>query len=128
MNVCLTEDEALLVDTVRSFARSELLEADRRCDVDGSLMYEMLPAVAEMGLMNLLVPEELGGLGCSMRVYAAIIEALAYASPSMAVMSPFMAPIRCRGLNSVPLPKRCSHWKPFFPLRGIWSLLTCLRE
>lgn len=86
VNTRLSEDEALLVDTVRSFARAELLEADRRCDKDESSMYEMLPSVAEMGLMNLLVPEELGGLGCSKRVYAAIIEELAYASPSMAVM------------------------------------------
>ncbi len=48
-------------------------------------MMEMLPAVAEMGLMSLSLPEDLGGLDCDMGTYAAIIREVAYASPSMAV-------------------------------------------
>jgi alkylation response protein AidB-like acyl-CoA dehydrogenase len=75
----------MLVDAVRKFARNELLDADRRWDKDESSMWEMLPAVAEMGLMGLVLPEEYGGLDCEMRLYAAIIRELAYASPSMAV-------------------------------------------
>ena len=85
MSNALTEDQALLVDTVRTFARNELLEADRRWDTDESSIYEMLPAVADMGLMALTLPEQYGGLDCEMRLYAALIRELAYASPSMAV-------------------------------------------
>jgi alkylation response protein AidB-like acyl-CoA dehydrogenase len=44
-----------------------------------------LPALAEMGFMNMRVREEYGGLGCSMSVYSRILHELAYASPSVSV-------------------------------------------
>ncbi len=81
----VSEDQALLIDAIRKFARNELLEADRRWDKDETSVWEMLPAVAEMGLLSLSLPEEYGGLDCDMRTYAAIIRELAYASPSTAV-------------------------------------------
>ncbi|UCF32782.1 MAG: acyl-CoA dehydrogenase family protein [Phycisphaerales bacterium] len=83
--VQLTEDQVALIDTVRDFARAELLPLDRKCDKDESSMVEALPQVSRMGLMNLTIPEELGGLGCEYRTYVAILHELAYASPSMAV-------------------------------------------
>jgi len=79
------EDQRLLVEAVREFSRAELTEADRSCDEDESPMSEHLPELSEMGLLNLVVPEDLGGVGCSYRTYASIIHELAYASPSIAV-------------------------------------------
>lgn len=38
-----------------------------------------------MGILNLMTPEEVGGLGCSYRTYSAILQEIAYASPSTAV-------------------------------------------
>jgi alkylation response protein AidB-like acyl-CoA dehydrogenase len=81
----LSEDQVTLIDTVRDFARNELLPLDRKCDKDESSVADALPLMSEMGLMNLTIPEELGGLGCSYRTYAAILHELSYASPSMAV-------------------------------------------
>jgi len=80
-----TEDEWLMLETVREFARNELLPLDRKCDKDESSMVEVHPKLAEMGLLNLCVPESLNGLGCSFRFYAAMIHELSYASPSTAV-------------------------------------------
>ena len=76
---------AALIETVRTFARNELLEADRRWDAGESSMIEKLGDVADMGLMSVTVPEEYGGLGIDMRTSAALIREIAYASPSMAV-------------------------------------------
>jgi len=81
----LSDEQQLLVTAIRDFARNELLDADRRWDRLEASLIDSLPAVADMGLMSLLLPEENGGLACSMRTYAAIIAELAYASPSMAV-------------------------------------------
>ncbi len=81
----VTNDQAMLIEAAREFARAELLERDRAWDADESSMTEVLPQLAEMGLMNLTLSEELGGLGCSYRVYADILHELAYASPSVAV-------------------------------------------
>ncbi len=81
----LDADHAALIDTVRDFAREELLPLDRRWDEHESSVVEVLPKLAEMGLLSLLVPEELNGLGCSYTTYAAIIHELAVYSPSTAV-------------------------------------------
>lgn len=81
----LDADHAALIDTVRDFARGELLPLDRRWDEHESSVVEVLPKLAEMGLLSLLVPEELNGLGCSYSTYAAIIHELAVYSPSTAV-------------------------------------------
>jgi hypothetical protein len=81
----VSEDHTLLIEHVRNFARSELIERDRRWDRDESSCCEELDQFYEMGLMALRIPEASGGLECPMSVYAAIIRELAYASPSVAV-------------------------------------------
>jgi hypothetical protein len=81
----LTRDEESMVETIRDYARGELLPLDRQWDIDETSVHVILPQLAEMGLLNIVVPEELGGLGCSYRTYAAILHEISYASPSVAV-------------------------------------------
>ena len=78
----LTDDERMLVEAARDFARNELLPLDRKCDEDEASVVQMLPQFSEMGFMNLCLPEELNGLGCSYRTYAAILHEISWASPS----------------------------------------------
>ena len=81
----LNEDDRMLVEAAREFSRGELLPLDRAWDEDETSVAAVLPQLAEMGLMNLCLPEEVGGLGCSYRTYASIIHEVAWASPSAAV-------------------------------------------
>ncbi len=81
----ISNDESSLIELVREYARDELLPLDRRCDVDESSVVEVLPKLGEMGLLSLLVPEELGGLGCPYTIYAAILHELAVYAPSVCV-------------------------------------------
>ena len=78
------EDRALL-DTVRDFARNELLPLDRRWDADDSSLFEAMPMLADMGLLNLLVPHEAGGLGCAYPLFAAILHELSVWSAATSV-------------------------------------------
>lgn len=48
-------------------------------------MAEVLPEIAEMGFLDLVGPEESGGLGCDYQTYASILHEISYASPSVAV-------------------------------------------
>lgn len=73
MSAALLEDQQLLVDTVRQFARSELPERDREWDRSETSCCTHLQPIYEMGLMGLRVPEEHGGMGCAMLPYAHII-------------------------------------------------------
>ena len=84
-HVTLSEDDALLVEAVREFAQGVLLERDRAWDKDESSVVEVLPQLADMGLLGLLVPHKYGGMGCSYRAYAAILHELACCSPSTCV-------------------------------------------
>jgi len=85
MGVEISNDESLLVDAAREYARSELLERDRRWDRGQGSVVDVLPALAEMGFFSIVLPEEDGGLGCGYGAYASIIHEIAYASPSAAV-------------------------------------------
>lgn len=81
----LHPDQRLLVETVSTFAREELLPRDRRWDLDETSVAEVLPRLSEMGLLALALPESMNGLECDFRTYASIIHELAVWSPSTAV-------------------------------------------
>lgn len=81
----LDSEARTLVEAVRDFARAELAPLDRACDRDESSICQALPQLAEMGLLGLRLPEEIGGLAVDKRTYAAILHELSYASPSAAV-------------------------------------------
>ena len=81
----LSDDANLLISAVSEFAENELLPRDRAWDVDESSMFEILPQLGEMGLLTLLVPTDLGGLGCSYKTYAAILHEIARFSASTCV-------------------------------------------
>ena len=85
VDVALGDYEATLIQVVHEYARDELYPHDRAWDAGESSVAEILPKLSEMGLLNLLVPEELNGLGCRYQTYAAIIHELAVWSPATAV-------------------------------------------
>jgi len=78
-------DEALLITAARDFARAELMGRDREWDRGNGDVTDVLVTLAEMGFMNLVIAESLGGCGCTYRAYSRIIKETAYASPSAAV-------------------------------------------
>jgi len=78
-------DDPLLVRAARDYSRAELLDRDRQWDKGNGSVADILPELAEMGLLGLMTPEDVGGLGCSYRTYAAILHEIAYASASAAV-------------------------------------------
>ncbi len=84
-HVELSEDDAAFIEATRDYARNELLPLDRKWDAGESSIGEVLPALAKMGFLNLVIPEELSGLGCSYATYAAILHEIAVCSPSAAV-------------------------------------------
>lgn len=111
--VVLSNDEQVLVEAAREFAREQLLPLDRKWDQGESCVAEALPALAEMGLLNLCIPAELGGLGCSCRVYASILHELSYASPSVAVTVSVHSMVGQQLLANGKEPRRSewvSHW------------------
>ena len=66
MDFNLTEDQRSLQDTVRRFAEAELFELARECEKkDNPPPPSILKKFAEMGLLGVNIPENLGGVGMS---------------------------------------------------------------
>ena len=84
-HVQLGDDPRTLIEAVSEYARNELLPLDRKWDENETTVAEALPTLCEMGLMSMLVPDALGGLGCAYSTYAAILHEIATYSPSTCV-------------------------------------------
>jgi alkylation response protein AidB-like acyl-CoA dehydrogenase len=85
MDFALSEHHELLRKTVREFARSEVLPHARKWDEEERFPKEIVPRLAEMGLLGIRIPEEYGGSGMDMTSYAICVEEIARVDGSLAL-------------------------------------------
>jgi len=86
-----SEEQALIIDTVRQFAENEIRPVARKSDEAGALDAGVLEAAHELGLVANSLPEEFGGGGEHSAVTNALItEELAWGdlSHAVAILSP----------------------------------------
>jgi alkylation response protein AidB-like acyl-CoA dehydrogenase len=82
----LSEEETMLRDTVRAFARKEIAPRARAMDEKGALDPALLRQLFELGLMGVEIPEELGGQGGGFFESILAIEEIAAVDPAAAVV------------------------------------------
>ncbi len=80
-----TESEKILRQTVRDFARKEVAPHARRWDEEERFPAEIIPKLAELGLLGLRVPEELGGSAMSTQEVAIVIDELSRVDGSVGI-------------------------------------------
>jgi alkylation response protein AidB-like acyl-CoA dehydrogenase len=80
-----TESEQILRKTVRQFAAAEITPYARKWDEEERFPTELVPKLAELGLLGLRVPEALGGSGMTTQENAIVIEEIARADGSVAL-------------------------------------------
>ena len=85
MNFSLTEEQRLLRKSVREFAESELRPHVMEWDEAQHFPLELLPKLAELGLMGIQFPENYGGAAMSAVDYCICIEEIARVDPSIAL-------------------------------------------
>jgi alkylation response protein AidB-like acyl-CoA dehydrogenase len=85
MDFTLSEHHELLRKTVRDFARTEVLPHARKWDEEERFPKEIVPRLAELGLLGIRIPEEYGGSGMDMTSYAICVEEIARADGSLAL-------------------------------------------
>ena len=85
MNEGLTREQVELRATVREVAEGEIAPVAEELDREGRFPYEIVATLGELGLMGMIVPEELGGAGLDTLSYAIAIEELARVDSSVAV-------------------------------------------
>ena len=85
MNFDLTDEQRLLRDTVRHFARNEVAPVAEELDRTKAFPYELVEKMGEMGLMGIPFPEEYGGGGADTLSYAIAVEELTRIDSSVAI-------------------------------------------
>ena len=85
MNFDLTDEQRLIRDTVRDFARNEVAPAAEELDRTKSFPYEIVEKMAGLGLMSIPFSEEYGGGGGDILSYAMAVEELARIDSSVGI-------------------------------------------
>ncbi|MEZ5154741.1 MAG: acyl-CoA dehydrogenase family protein [Solirubrobacterales bacterium] len=85
MNFDLSDEQRLLRDTVRDFARNEVAPRAAELDERKQFPYELVTKLGELGLMGIPFPSEYGGGGADTLSYALAVEELARVDSSVAI-------------------------------------------
>src|SRR3569833_386651 len=83
MNFELSEEQRILQQSVREFCAREIIPNAARWDREEHFPHEMNPAMGEMGLLGMQIPETYGGAGMKFADYVVALEAVARADASV---------------------------------------------
>jgi len=86
MNYPVSDEERAVIDQIERFSADVLAPQAARLDEEAIFATLHLPEMAQMGLMGMNLPEEMGGLGLSGPALYAAVEAVAGACGSTASM------------------------------------------
>ncbi|MEZ4451150.1 MAG: acyl-CoA dehydrogenase family protein [Nannocystaceae bacterium] len=92
-----SEEQHSLADTARKFTADTIIPAAHECDEAERFPTEIFQAAWDLGLMNVEIPEEYGGLGLGTVSGCLIAEELAYGCAAIATS------IMCNHLGALPL-------------------------
>src|SRR5580692_1651919 len=82
----LTDEQQQLQRTVRDFAQAEIAPHVMEWDEASRFPSEIIPKLAEMGLLGVIFPEQYGGAGMGYIEYAIIIEELSRVDGSVGII------------------------------------------
>jgi alkylation response protein AidB-like acyl-CoA dehydrogenase len=92
-NLQLTEDQDMIVDTVRKFTADMVAPKAQELDEHRTFVREQFTALAELGVFGLSVAETSGGAGMGQLPYVAALEAIGVHSGSLARL--FIGQVQC---------------------------------
>jgi short/branched chain acyl-CoA dehydrogenase len=85
LNFDLGQEHELVRSTVREFAQQRVAPMAEELDRESRFPYELVGALAELGLMGMTIPEEYGGAGADTVSYAIAVEELTRVDSSVAI-------------------------------------------
>jgi short/branched chain acyl-CoA dehydrogenase len=85
MDFELSDEQRLLRDTVRDFARQEIAPVAEELDRTKAFPYDLVAKMGELGLMGIPFPEQYGGGGADTLSYTLAVEELTRVDSSVAI-------------------------------------------
>ena len=86
MDLQLSEEQRILKDAMREFADGEIAPGAAERDEQSRFPSELIPKLAEQGLLGIMVPEEYGGSGYDAISSAIILEEIARVDAAVALL------------------------------------------
>src|SRR6476660_9037579 len=77
-DLSLTEEQEALTELARDFTRNEITPVAGHLDEKGEFPYEICKKAREVGLMNIEVPTDYGGVGLGCFEHCLVLEEIAY--------------------------------------------------
>jgi short/branched chain acyl-CoA dehydrogenase len=81
----LSEEQLMIRDLARDFARNEIAPKAEHFDKARQFPYEIVAKMAELGFLGLPVPEDLGGTGADTQTYALAVEEISRGDASVGI-------------------------------------------
>ncbi|HIA01755.1 MAG TPA: acyl-CoA dehydrogenase, partial [Myxococcales bacterium] len=99
MHIELSEEQLMIQEAVRDFAREAVLPIADECDKNSRFPSELMGMLGELGAMGVSVPEKWGGHGLDHVTYVLIIEELSAACASVGVTASVNNSLVCDPLS-----------------------------
>ncbi|MFM0201733.1 acyl-CoA dehydrogenase family protein [Paraburkholderia fungorum] len=85
-SVILSDEERMIVDSVRALAREQIAPRAAEYDRSGAFPWDNVRAINELGLNAMFIPEEYGGARLSFTCYAACVREISAACASTGII------------------------------------------
>jgi short/branched chain acyl-CoA dehydrogenase len=108
----LTDEQRLLRDTVRDFARGEIAPVAEELDRTKAFPYELVEKMGKLGLMGIPIPEEYGGGGADNLTYALAVEELARVDSSVCITMAAHTSLGTMGIHNWGTAEQKAEWLP----------------
>ncbi|MHC4945738.1 MAG: acyl-CoA dehydrogenase family protein, partial [Planctomycetota bacterium] len=125
MDFELSEEQQLLVQTVRDFAREELEPCAAEHDQDHTYPADAMKKAAELGFMGMMVPAEYGGVEMGNLSTSLMVEEISRASAAVGVTLSVHNSLICGVVNKYGTPEQKQKYLPKLAsgeLLGAYSL------
>ncbi len=112
MDFHLSDEQRLLRDTVRDFARGEVAPVAEELDRTKAFPYELVAKMGELGLMGIPFSQEYGGSGADTLTYALAVEELARIDSSVAITMAAHTSLGTMPINNWGTDEQKRDWMP----------------
>jgi len=99
VNFHLTEEQQMVLETVRGFAEKEVKPVASKMDAASEFPQGLVKALGEMGLMGAFIPTEYGGSGMDLLTYILAMEEISKAWASLGVIMTVNNSLACDPIN-----------------------------
>lgn len=112
MDLKLSDEETLLVQSVRSFVDDELRPAAAKIDHEGLFPHAQIARMAELGLMGVAVPQDDGGTGMNTVAYVLAMEEISRGCASCGVIMSVNNSLACDPIKKYGTAEQKQKWLP----------------